>query len=774
MFTDRNSTNFPLSTKNTLEKIIKDSYKKDSFLQYHQFIVYNYLINNDKSRGILLYHEMGMGKSITSIALAEFYRQNDPSRKIVILLAKSLQKNYKMNIKKFIKGEIEKNKDIITKNKSFISKQSKKKDIDDEYLENTKSIDTENTDAEDIIDRNYKFISLNASNMYSQITKIEKSQEEIMRDKHLKEFNTQIEGDDFLENTVLIIDEYHNLSNSIVNGSSNAIKLYDKIMNTKNLKLIFLTGTPIINNPFELAPTFNMLNEYKDSKTNSSNTLFPELKKDFDKFFINDKTNSIKNKNMFQNRIFGLCSYFGNIFDNKENNPDFPIQLKTVVERVPMSPEQFARYTTYRDSEIEEASVKKKAPNRSERFSTKSSSTSSYRVKTRQVSNYLMPESSLTYVGKKVIKHIDKLTKYDLTNLNIFSPKFKIIIENINKHKNQLGLFYSEFVSGEGIGIFSKILEINGYKPYQNQIMLEDELDELDEYGMTENISGGSLSGMTEYMSGGSASDVDEYIEFGGGSAKPTKSKKSVTQMYAVITGNVEFSTREKIINIFNSDENKHGSIISLLLISKTGAEGLDLKNIRHIHICEPYWNMARVSQIIARGVRYKSHISLPKSENNVQPYIYLSDYPVNYKKKKKEETTDVKLYIDAKKNELLINEFNISLIESSIDCNFFVNNVGKKTQKIDKIKCKMCIPNNKELFNESLIKQMELPDPCDELTRETIKAKEIIIDDNKYYYIYTGDNYHIFKFDENLKGFIELQQHQDPYSSILNKILKL
>jgi len=771
MFTDRNSTNFPLSTKNTLEKIIKDKYKKDSFLQYHQFIVYNYLINNDKLRGILLYHEMGMGKSITSIALAEFYRQNDPSRKIVILLAKSLQKNYKINIKKFITGEIEKNKDNIKKNKSHISKQSKKKEIDEseyfddnEYLENTKPGGIE--DIEDIIDRNYKFISLNASNMYSQITKIDKSQEEIMREKHLKEFNTEIESMNFLENTVLIIDEYHNLSNSIVNGSSNAIKLYDKIMQTKNLKLIFLTGTPIINNPFELAPTFNMLNEYKDAKTNLSNPLFPELKKDFDKFFIDAKTNSIKNKNMFQNRIFGLCSYFGGIFENKENNPDFPIQLKTIIEKIPMSSEQFTRYTTYRDLEIEEAAVKKKTPNRSERFSSKSSATSSYRVKTRQVSNYLMPESSLTYIGRKVIKHIDKLTNYDLTNLDIFSPKFKKIIENINKHNNQLGLFYSEFVSGEGIGIFSKILEINGYKPYQNKVDLEDDIDEYDLNMDTKNKSGGY-----------DEMDTDTFMSFGGDKKinKSNKSDKS-TRVYAVITGNIEFVVREKIITVFNSEQNKHGSVISLLLISKTGAEGLDLKNIRHIHICEPYWNMARVSQIIARGVRYKSHISLPKSEHNVQPYIYLSDYPLNYKKKKKEETTDVKLFTDAKRNEILINEFNISLIESSIDCNFFINNSDKKpsNNKINKIKCKMCIPNDKELFNESLIKQMELPDPCNELKKETITAHEVSVNDIKYYYKMIDDNYHIFKYDENLNGFIELQPHQEPYSIILNKILKL
>ena len=112
---------------------------------------------------------------------------------------------------------------------------------------------------------------------------------------------------------------------------------------------------------------------------------------------------------------------------------------------------------------------------------------------------------------------------------------------------------------------------------------------------------------------------------------------------------------RASIIKKFNNPANAHGKFIELLLISKTGAEGLDLKNIRHIHICEPYWNMARIEQIIARGVRYKSHIDLPKAEQNVQSYIYLSDYPKDYElKKKKEETTDIELYNNSIKNKYI------------------------------------------------------------------------------------------------------------------------
>ena len=567
--------------------------------------------------------------------------------------------------------------------------------------------------------------------MYSQLTRIDKSQEEIIVEKQLKQFNEQIENKDFLENSLLIIDEYHNLSNSITNGSDNAIKLYDKILKTKNIKLLFLTGTPIINKPFELSPTFNMLNTYSPN----SDLLFPELEIDFNRFFIDYDNNVIKNKNMFQNRIFGLTSYYS----TSSNNKDFPTQLSTIVEKVPMSEEQFTKYRTYRDSEIEESAIGKK-PNKSERFSSKSSITSSYRVKTRQVSNFFIPNTALTFKGKKIIKHISKLTKYEYTNLNTFSPKFKKIIENINKHKNQLGLFYSEFVSGEGVGIFSNVLQYAGYKYYK--------------------ISSHNLN---EY-------DLDIL----------DKSDKQTinTNSFAVITGNVDINEREKIIEIFNSSENKTGNIINLLLISKTGAEGLDLKNVRHVHICEPYWNMARIEQIIARGVRYKSHIELPQKDHTVQPYIYLSDFPIKYDKKNIRDpsqkiTTDVNLYNNANNAKKIINQFNNSLIESSVDCNFLNKN--------NNIKCKMCIPNNKQLFNNSLIKQMALPDPCEELVKETVKVNEILVNDDKFYYKLSESNndskipkYHIFKYDKDLDGYVELHSHEEPYSLILKKLLKL
>ena len=62
----------------------------------------------------------------------------------------------------------------------------------------------------------------------------------------------------FREN-VIIIDEVHNFVNEIMNGSAPATVFYNWIINSEDVKIVFLSGTPIINKPAEVAILYNML-----------------------------------------------------------------------------------------------------------------------------------------------------------------------------------------------------------------------------------------------------------------------------------------------------------------------------------------------------------------------------------------------------------------------------------------------------------------------------------------------------------------------------------
>ena len=81
-----------------------------------------------------------------------------------------------------------------------------------------------------------------------------------------------------------------------------------------------------------------------------------------------------------------------------------------------------------------------------------------------------------------------------------------------------------------------------------------------------------------------------------------------------------ELSQREKkdIVDKFNNNEFK------VLIISKSGSEGIDLKEVRNVIVMDPVWNYAGILQIRGRAVRFMSHENLPPKERNVNIYYMM------------------------------------------------------------------------------------------------------------------------------------------------------
>jgi superfamily II DNA or RNA helicase len=232
-----------------------------------QRFIRDYIQFNSPYRGALLYHELGSGKSGASIAAAEGYIEK---KKIFVLSPASIAVNYEneilkissigLNLKKdwtqikISKTTNKKGIDIL-ENKYAISPSLIKKDgivwiplykndIPNAIVLKTKPDNDDKlaitTTTSHIIKNRYTFISYNG-----------------LSSKLIKSL-----GKSPFDNGFIIIDEVHNFISRVVNGSVLARTVYSYLMAAKDAKIILLSGTPMINNPYEIATLINLIRGY--------------------------------------------------------------------------------------------------------------------------------------------------------------------------------------------------------------------------------------------------------------------------------------------------------------------------------------------------------------------------------------------------------------------------------------------------------------------------------------------------------------------------------
>jgi superfamily II DNA or RNA helicase len=721
---NRNNTSFQAQLKEALKAIPFPFEKskgkgkekdKNNELLYHQKLKLTYMLNHPEQRGLFIIDDPGYGKTRSAAAIAEELLKD--GYKVLVVAASSLHAN--------------------TENGVFQHKRS--------LPENDKKTDHE---LREEIKNTYTFISLNASNMATQLERVaktgspklsnKKNAEEINIDEKLEAMLGQV---DSLEGYAIIVDESHNLFNSMTNSESkNSKKFYEIVMNTKKIKLIFLTGTPIVNDPFELVPCFNMI----AGRDQNGKTLFPEDYEEFHRYFVGN--GEIKNKDKFQNRILGLVSYNGILYEDSVESQTgrkdviarkgFPDEAPTIVERVNMSTKQYADYILAKHKEDQETSriFGQKAKIALAKPAFLSSST--YKVHTRQISNFLIP------AGVKE-KEVDQINDSAWKSLEIYSPKYKAIIKNMKKYKTNV--VYSQFKGPQGIGGLIKALEVN---------------EHFSEYQLSESM-----------------------IRKAPESSKASKGNHK----FIKITGDTPQEDRQKLLDILKMPNNKYGDIIEALFVTAAGAEGIDTTNMMATHMVEPYWNPSREDQFKARAIRINSHNDLPTKERIVQPYIYLSIPPADIIEGSKKEgkildaTTDEVLYQKATNARKGIMSFRYALIEASIDCLQFNDNNTKNNSTFSKmeLKCKICQPTNEPLFHD-FMDDMNSVSACKPYIEEQIAVKEIIVEGRKYYYkkpskleIAAGESLEVFEYSEVLDAYSPVDEQDPVFDMIKKKILK-
>jgi hypothetical protein len=92
------------------------------------------------------------------------------------------------------------------------------------------------------------------------------------------------------DNKCVIVDEIHNLISTIVNNRQIGRAIYKFLMSAKNMKIILLSGTPIINYPHEIAFLLNLI---------TGPRLVYDLKANKESEWNADKINEILNDNKY-------------------------------------------------------------------------------------------------------------------------------------------------------------------------------------------------------------------------------------------------------------------------------------------------------------------------------------------------------------------------------------------------------------------------------------------------------------------------------------------
>ena len=177
-----------------------------------------------------------------------------------------------------------------------------------------------------------------------------------------------------------------------------------------------------------------------------------------------------------------------------------------------------------------------------------------------------------------------------------------------------------------------------------------------------------------------------------------------------------------------------YGDIAKMIMITKAGAEGINLKNTRFVHIMEPYWHKTRTDQVIGRARRIGSHLELPQDMRNVQVFLYLSvfsesqmkgdqykelmDNDVSKLDSNRNITTDEYLYEIAQMKQKIIDQFLHIIKESAMDCRLYRES-HNKTEKVPLV----CYGNTKDETTDYLT-HPRLETDIENEPRETKKAK--------------------------------------------------
>lgn len=423
-------------------------------------------------------------------------------------------------------------------------------------------------------------------------------------------------------NSIFIIDEVH-----LIREEGNNFKGFEYLFtHVENCKLLLLTATPMFNEPTQIIDILNLL---------LLNDKRPTIK-DSDIF---DKDYNIINRDLLVKITTGYISYIKTI-----NPISFPIKLY---------PEDSKYVTLNKDQTNIEYISDKLGYNiipceiSKEHFNIINKLNLNDLIPASQANTIIFPTNTYGDKGFNECFTYNKNTEKYTYNLfpgflkeNIiqqYSSKLYRLIQEIKSSNGKLFIF-SQFIK-PGAYLIGMLLEEMGYN---RKILVNNKL-------VISNL---------------------------------LKTNNKDNKSYILITGEDQ-NKISKYVKHYNNDNNINGDNIQIIIGSRVIEQGINLFNLREIHLIDPWWNYSRITQIIGRGFRDCAHQNLPPQKRNITIYNYISTY-------KNELTQDIRQVISLLKKQKTINAVSKVLKQNAIDCNFNKEiNINKNFKKIEMINSK-------------------------------------------------------------------------------------
>ena len=641
-----------------------------------QLFVSTFLSMNTPYNGLLLYHGVGVGKSCSSILIANNFREyvKKNNKKIIILTAPAIQDSFKNEI---FNSDKELNKIDLNE---FTCTSTDYLNEWNEFLNNEPDLSN--------IDKNFRDGIIGEYFEIYGYKKFVNTYKNQIFDEEAGTYNIN-KINELFSNRVFIIDEIHNLRSNISsedeidneNKTESEAEQDNKEIKTlmenivKNLneptKLVLLSATPMYDlyTEFEYIINLLLLNDKKEKLS----------QKIIDDFILNSNEDA---KNEIINKTRGYISYIkGNdptIFPlvlYPEDSYKFFYEMNNEEDSEKLSSEKINGYICkmkpYQAEVNTKILAKKTTKSDKERVCNltfpKKTETAYYNFKDIFIKNGTGSNINFTYKRETEGKEM-------LENIENYSIKISKLIENIKNCKNGKIFIYTPNHIGDyaGTDFLQIILEYNGYC----KKILEGKGDRI-------NIKNSFNKKLTP-----------ESPDFKG--------------YYTIaLRGNLF----ENYIYNFNLDNNTFGDEINILIGTTNMFEGVSLSNIRQIHIMEPWYNISRNEQIMGRGIRQCSHIKLPFEKRNLTIFNYVAihdekntKYTINdndneitvlYKKNpSKELDIDIRKLQIATKKYLNIEKLENLIKSNAVDCylnkninKILIKNVQEETDKENIIK---------------------------------------------------------------------------------------